>query len=77
LPCILVSACLNATGRAAEALAILASMDQTGTDALTQDLAFKLGEHREQTGHRAARGGGQIERFRQGHETYSEMLKFL
>jgi hypothetical protein len=33
-------------------------MDHTGSDALTQDLALKLGKHREQTSHGAAGGRG-------------------
>jgi hypothetical protein len=52
-------------------------MGQTGADALAQDLAFELGEHREQTGHGAACGCGEIECFRKGNETDSEMLQFL
>ena len=52
-------------------------MGETGTDAFAKNLAFKLGEDREQSGHGSTSGGGQIERLSKGDETYSEMLKFL
>ena len=64
-------------GWAAEAFALVARVIETGADAFSQDLAFKLGEYGEQSGHRAASGRGQVECFRQGYETDSEMLKFL
>ncbi len=61
----------------AEAFASLPGMGQTGTDTLSKDLPFELGEHGEQAGHRAARGGGQVKCFCQRYESDSEMLKFL
>ena len=52
-------------------------MGQTSADAFAQDLAFELGEHREQSSHGATGGRGQIECFGQRNETDSEMLQFL
>ena len=52
-------------------------MGETGTDTLAKNLAFKLGEHSEQSGHGSTSGRGQIERLSKRHETYSEMLKLL
>jgi len=63
--------------RAAQAFPVLPCVGETGTDAFAKNLAFKLGEDREQSGHGSTSGGGQIERLSKGDETYSEMLKFL
>jgi hypothetical protein len=52
-------------------------MGQTGSDALAQDLALKLGKHGEQASHGAAGGRGQIKRFGQRNETHAEMLQLL
>jgi hypothetical protein len=52
-------------------------MIQTGANALAQDLAFELGEHREQASHRAPCWRGQIECLGQRYETDSEVLQFL
>ena len=68
---------MNHRGRAAEAFAVLPCVSQTGADAFAQDLAFELGEHREQSGHGATCGRGQIECFGQRYEADAEMLKFL
>ena len=55
----------------------MACVIQAGTYALAQDLAFELGEHREQAGHGAACGCGEIEGFGQRDETDSEVLQLL
>jgi hypothetical protein len=52
-------------------------MGQAGADTFAEDLAFELGEHCEQSGHCAARGAGQIERFGQPYKSHVEMLKLL
>ena len=56
---------------------MLAGVIQTGANALAQDLAFELGEHREQASHRAPCWRGQIECLGQRYETDSEVLQFL
>ena len=63
--------------RTAQAFPVLPCVGETGTDAFAKNLAFKLGEDREQAGHGSTSGRGQIERLSEGDETYSEMLKFL
>jgi hypothetical protein len=55
---------------------LLTGVIQTGADTLAKDVPLELGEYGEQPGHGAACGRGQIQRFRQGNETDSEMLKF-
>jgi hypothetical protein len=42
---------------------LLACVGQTSPDSLAQDFPFELGEHREQSGHGAAGGRGEVERF--------------
>ena len=68
---------VNHGRRAAEAFAVLACVIQTGTDSLAKNLAFELGEHSEQSGHRTTCRRGQIECFGQRYEADSEMLKFV
>ena len=55
----------------------LPGVGEIRTDALTQDLTLKLGEHREQAGHGSPGGYRQIECFSQRYETDAEMLQFL
>lgn len=64
-------------GQAAEAFAVSPCVGQAGADALAQDFPLEFSEHREQSGHGAASGYGQIERFGQRNETDSEALQFL
>jgi hypothetical protein len=68
---------VNHGRRAAQAFALLTCVIQTGTDSLAKNLAFELGEHSEQSGHRTTGRRGQIECFRQRYEAHSEMLKFV
>jgi hypothetical protein len=52
---------VNNRWRAAESFALLACVHQPGADTLAKDLAFELGEHREQSGHGVACGRRQVE----------------
>ncbi len=49
--------------RPSEARSVFAGVSQTSADALTQDLAFKLGKNRKQSGHGPARWRRQIQSF--------------
>ena len=55
----------------------LASMCQASSRSFAQDLPFELSEDRQQSGHCSTSGCGQIQRFRQRSEAYSEVLQFL
>ena len=63
--------------RPAQTFTVLPGVRQSGADPLAQNLAFELGEHRQQAGHGAPGRRRQIECFRQRYETDSEMLQFL
>ena len=55
----------------------LARMGQASSRPFAQDLPFELGEDRQQAGHGATGGCGQIQRLGQGNEADAEVLQFL
>ena len=63
--------------RPTETFTILAGVGETSPRSFPQNLSFKLGEDRQQTGHGSTRGCGQVQRFGQRDEAHSEMLQFL
>jgi|SRR5271156_5446861 len=55
----------------------LPGLSQPSSSPLPQNLPFELGENGEQSSHRATGWRGQVQCFREGNETYAEMLQFL
>lgn len=56
---------------------LLARLSNAGFDAVSQDIALELGEDRKHTGQCASSGRGQVECFREGHNTDIERLDVM
>jgi len=63
--------------RSSQPFPVLSCVNQACPGSFPQDLPFELGEDREQPGHSATGGRGQIQRLGSGDKADAQMLEFL